>query len=229
MNQLKEQIAKVAENVNIVALAVSKIGLTTRNRWDIAACHEDLSLIGPERLIVHYTGAFNGYRSVFAVEPIRKLDFGICYYEVKILKKNDIVCIGLATKQTPLLGPFRDHEGTFGRDNGGGNFKAAHRAPKLGLTYRHKSLGMANCRVNNATTTKFGTPQQQQKQQLFRAFTGGALNMAPAHPKLSQTDDNHRHHMLLSGEVNVQLKKVEAGVMNTMHGMTDLLCLIGRM
>ncbi|KAI3410354.1 Ran-binding protein 9 [Globodera pallida] len=119
MNQLKEQIAKVAENVNIVALAVSKIGLTTRNRWDIAACHEDLSLIGPERLIVHYTGAFNGYRSVFAVEPIRKLDFGICYYEVKILKKNDIVCIGLATKQTPLLGPFRDHEGTFGYDGSG--------------------------------------------------------------------------------------------------------------
>uniref|UniRef100_A0A914GYB8 BTB domain-containing protein n=1 Tax=Globodera rostochiensis TaxID=31243 RepID=A0A914GYB8_GLORO len=78
--------------------AGTKSGLITRNRW--AAHHEDLTLIGPKRLIAQHNGINYEFRSVLAERPIPK--DGIFYYEVTILEQEYFVFIGLATKQMPL-------------------------------------------------------------------------------------------------------------------------------
>uniref|UniRef100_A0A914I2G0 B30.2/SPRY domain-containing protein n=1 Tax=Globodera rostochiensis TaxID=31243 RepID=A0A914I2G0_GLORO len=80
----------------------TKSGLTLQNRWDSAACHDQLALIGPNGLIVQHTGEYSGHRSVLAERPIPKENLGIFYYETKILVKNDIFSIGLAAKQMSL-------------------------------------------------------------------------------------------------------------------------------
>uniref|UniRef100_A0A914H6J3 BTB domain-containing protein n=1 Tax=Globodera rostochiensis TaxID=31243 RepID=A0A914H6J3_GLORO len=76
-------------------------GLTLENRWDSAACHEDLTLTEPNRLIVQ-----NRNRSVFAVQPIPKNPFGIFYYEGGVI-------IGLGTKQMPLNRWVGNYKGTY--------------------------------------------------------------------------------------------------------------------
>uniref|UniRef100_A0A183CJQ3 B30.2/SPRY domain-containing protein n=1 Tax=Globodera pallida TaxID=36090 RepID=A0A183CJQ3_GLOPA len=83
------------------------------NRWDPTACHYKLSLIGPDRLVVHYNGEWNG--SVIAVKPMSKNP----YFEVKIVKKKGDILIGLATKQMPLNSLVGPHEGTFAYDSWG--------------------------------------------------------------------------------------------------------------
>uniref|UniRef100_A0A914I365 B30.2/SPRY domain-containing protein n=1 Tax=Globodera rostochiensis TaxID=31243 RepID=A0A914I365_GLORO len=76
-----------------------KFGPTLQNRWDSAACHRDLTLIEPDRLIVQNNGNTYGSRSVLAERPIPRK--GIFYYEMTILKQVGIetVFIGLAPKQ----------------------------------------------------------------------------------------------------------------------------------
>ncbi|KAI3408839.1 BTB/POZ domain-containing protein 1, variant 2 [Globodera pallida] len=47
-------------------------GLTLQNRWDSAACHDELTLFKPERFIVQHNGRNNGTCSVLAERPIPK-------------------------------------------------------------------------------------------------------------------------------------------------------------
>uniref|UniRef100_A0A183CB08 B30.2/SPRY domain-containing protein n=1 Tax=Globodera pallida TaxID=36090 RepID=A0A183CB08_GLOPA len=77
-------------------------GLTLQNRWDSATCHDQLTLIVPDRLIVQFTGEEGAFLcSVLAERPIPKNNFGVFYFEVKVLEIGEgDVYIGLATKQT---------------------------------------------------------------------------------------------------------------------------------
>uniref|UniRef100_A0A183BSS8 Uncharacterized protein n=1 Tax=Globodera pallida TaxID=36090 RepID=A0A183BSS8_GLOPA len=64
--------------------AGTKSGLTLQNRRDSAACHEDLTLIEPKRLIARFTGEEEGFRSVCAERPIPERNFGFFYFEMTI-------------------------------------------------------------------------------------------------------------------------------------------------
>uniref|UniRef100_A0A914HDD9 B30.2/SPRY domain-containing protein n=1 Tax=Globodera rostochiensis TaxID=31243 RepID=A0A914HDD9_GLORO len=88
-------------------------GLTLQNRWDSAACHQDLTIIGPGQLIVQNNRGDLGYRTVLAERPIPKNPFGSFYYEVTILEEEDLLHIGLATKQMPLNRWVGSDEGTY--------------------------------------------------------------------------------------------------------------------
>uniref|UniRef100_A0A183C2S5 B30.2/SPRY domain-containing protein n=1 Tax=Globodera pallida TaxID=36090 RepID=A0A183C2S5_GLOPA len=93
------------------------IVLTHQNRWDSAACHEKLTLIGPDQLIVQHNGGRSLMRSVFAERPIPKGNFGIFYYEVKMFGQGYVFFIGLATKTMPLGGYVGENAGTYAYDS----------------------------------------------------------------------------------------------------------------
>ncbi|KAI3407658.1 SPRY domain-containing protein 3 [Globodera pallida] len=95
-------------------------GLTLQNRWDSAARHKGLTLSGPDRLIVEITGKDNwAFHSVFAERPRPTDDFGIFYYEVKIIGKKGPVSAGLGPKQMPLDVWIGRYEGTYAYESCG--------------------------------------------------------------------------------------------------------------
>uniref|UniRef100_A0A183C154 B30.2/SPRY domain-containing protein n=1 Tax=Globodera pallida TaxID=36090 RepID=A0A183C154_GLOPA len=81
-----------------------RLGLTPQNRWDSAACHKNLTLIEPGRLIVQFTRAYSGRSSVLAERAIPKGKFGIFYYELAILKKEIFSAIYWTSAKTNGIG-----------------------------------------------------------------------------------------------------------------------------
>ncbi|KAI3413192.1 hypothetical protein GPALN_010693 [Globodera pallida] len=100
------------------SLSFLGIRLTPQNRW--AARHTDLTLIGTDRLIVQFTGKGLGRScSVFAERPVPRNNFGIFYYEVKMLWIKRNIFIGLGTRQMQLYDTVGWFEGTYANGLGG--------------------------------------------------------------------------------------------------------------
>ncbi|KAI3418350.1 Ran-binding protein 9 [Globodera pallida] len=112
--KMEEYQKQLQQNIDALTEAQKGNGLMSQqNRWDSTACHENLMLSEPDRLIVQCTGNNLGkYYSVFAKRSLPK-KFGNFYYEVTILEKECDVCIGLATKQMPLDETVGWSEGTY--------------------------------------------------------------------------------------------------------------------
>uniref|UniRef100_A0A914HQN0 Uncharacterized protein n=1 Tax=Globodera rostochiensis TaxID=31243 RepID=A0A914HQN0_GLORO len=134
-------------------------GLTLQNRWDSAACHDQLALIEPDRLIVQFIGENCGTRFVRAERPIPKKDFGIFYYEVTILEQHYAIFIGLGPEEMPLNGWVGRHKGTYAYDSWGtfwghavaGCFHFKDRRPYIGGKPEFEEGDVIGCGVDLAT------------------------------------------------------------------------------
>uniref|UniRef100_A0A183BSB5 B30.2/SPRY domain-containing protein n=1 Tax=Globodera pallida TaxID=36090 RepID=A0A183BSB5_GLOPA len=156
------------QNIDALTEAQKRNGLIPQqNRWNSSIlCHKELALTEPGRLIVKKKRDANlGWCSVLGEEPIPKEYFGISYFEVKILKNDSYICIGLANKQMSL-DTFVGHDaGTYGYV-GDGNFwghevaGCSHTAHGRPYIVRKPSFGVGNvigCGVNLATRQIFYT------------------------------------------------------------------------
>uniref|UniRef100_A0A914HMV6 B30.2/SPRY domain-containing protein n=1 Tax=Globodera rostochiensis TaxID=31243 RepID=A0A914HMV6_GLORO len=146
----KEQQLNIADLQKTVAMLSESGLIRQQNRWESAACHEDLAFIEPERLIVQHNGHKWGYRSVLAELPIPTGNLGIFYYEVKIFGDAFGIFIGLSIKQMPLDDRVGFYEGTFAYDSWGSFWGHAHSVngkepPKFG------DGDVIGCGVNLAT------------------------------------------------------------------------------
>uniref|UniRef100_A0A183BPQ9 B30.2/SPRY domain-containing protein n=1 Tax=Globodera pallida TaxID=36090 RepID=A0A183BPQ9_GLOPA len=141
--QLQKTVATLCENVLI-------------NRWNPAACHDNLALSEPDRLIVQHNGEANsGSVSVMAEKQMAKNP----YFEVKILKEKGDISIGLATNRMSVGTSVGTINGTYGyAGNGifwGHNFEGCRHFIGLCYIFNGKlsfDVGdVVGCGVNLAT------------------------------------------------------------------------------
>ncbi|KAL3121559.1 hypothetical protein niasHT_009036 [Heterodera trifolii] len=94
----------------------------SENRWEEKACHADLAIIGPDNLVVKTKETKNrnsSNASVFAKSDITKNNFGIFYYEVKLIKGARPASIGLARKAMGVRGWIGYAKDSYGYSSAG--------------------------------------------------------------------------------------------------------------
>ncbi|KAL3070595.1 hypothetical protein niasHT_032385 [Heterodera trifolii] len=94
----------------------------SENSWDKKACHADLAIIGPDNLVVKTKETKNrssSNASVFAKSDITKNNFGIFYYEVKLIKGARPASIGLARKAMGVRGWIGYAKDSYGYSSAG--------------------------------------------------------------------------------------------------------------
>ncbi|KAL3073557.1 hypothetical protein niasHS_017124 [Heterodera schachtii] len=96
-----------------------KLSIPPQNCWDANACHENLTISGPNKTTVLYKENTDSRTclfydidelisssdtdcSLFAKNPIPQENSGIFYYELEILNAEGFISIRLATKAMPL-------------------------------------------------------------------------------------------------------------------------------
>ncbi|KAL3116379.1 hypothetical protein niasHT_002462 [Heterodera trifolii] len=115
--KVTEQIVAVQTKVDKMEMAHQQQKELHGNCWDAFYCDKNIEISGDKSLIVHHTGIYNGWRSVFAKYPIvlNKHLSDFFYYEISILRHNKyfLLIFGFAVKQQTKLELFLNEKGTY--------------------------------------------------------------------------------------------------------------------
>uniref|UniRef100_A0A914IAY8 B30.2/SPRY domain-containing protein n=1 Tax=Globodera rostochiensis TaxID=31243 RepID=A0A914IAY8_GLORO len=120
MEELKRQQSETSKKAQMFDKMMKCLLIQPGNRWNLNDRHEEIFLVKPSNCVIaQHHGTKKGFRSVRAESMVAR-QFGIFYYEVKVLLlRGDSLNIGLATKALPLDECVGRHKNSFSYANKG--------------------------------------------------------------------------------------------------------------